>query len=429
MAGFRSPLDAYREDLSRANDRTRFGPGDEFWILLATGLRRVATDHVTTRAAAARRLANILVTFAREITKAPESADTAPASDEMGPAALAVRVNDVAAALARFPEPEDAAILVRHVRATAADAEEAGAVELAREILTDLRDLSSHAPPLDQGMILMQLARIARSVGALDTAQDLLRAVGNLGRATGTRELEVREAVGEAVLVHTRGNIPASRQLFEKALAGATALELQEVVGLAHHGLMLVASQVGDLDAAIHHGWLAVSAARTEGSREAEALNNLAHLCMQAGYAEAALGGFVTALGLTAAPRIRIPAWAGVASAAGRLGDARRVRLAVDAIGREASDAFPFETSSALLSVARAERAIGNSAAGDAAAKKAAAIAHAHGFFEIAHYLHQDEQVAPTPLAEAGLEVVRSLETWSNDPAAELRLTHTSTAW
>ena len=428
MAGFRSPLDAYREDLSRANDRTRFGLSDEFWILLATGLRRVANDDVANRPAATRRLANILVTFARELVKSPDPASAAPATDGAGSAAIAVRVNDVAHALARFPEPEDAGLLVRHVRATAADAEEAGALELSREMLTDLRDLSSHAQPLDQGMILMQLARIARSAGELDAAHDLLRAVGDLGRATGTTELEVHEAVGEAVLVHTRGNVPASRQLFEKALAGATTLGLPDVVGLAHQGLMLVASQVGDVDGAIHHAWLAVSAARTEGAREAEALNNLAHLCMQAGYNEAALGGFVAALALTKAPRIRIPVWAGVATAAGRLVDVRRVRLAADAVSREASDAFPFETSSALLAVARAERAVGNSEAGDAAARKAAVIAHAHGFFEITHYLHQDEQVAPTPLAEPGREVVRSLETWFNDPAAELRLTHTSTA-
>jgi hypothetical protein len=204
-------------------------------------------------------------------------------------------------------------------------------------------------------------------------------------------------------------------------------MRLDDVLGFAHQGLMIVAAGAGDLNAAIHHGWLAVSAARTEGAREAEALNNLAHLCMEAGYHAAALGGFITALGLTSAPRIRLPVLAGVASAAGRLRDARWVRLAADAINREASDAFPFETSSAMLAVARAERAVGNSGAGDAAAEKAAAIAHAHGFFEIAHYLQQEEQTAPTPLAEAGLRVVQSLETWFNDPATESRLS-TSTA-
>jgi hypothetical protein len=428
MAGFRSPLDAYREDLSRANDRKRFGLGDEFWIFLSTGLRRLAHEHAPHRGAAARRLASILVTFAREFAKAPHPPGEADATDEGGAEALSARAIDVADALARFPEPEDAELLVRHVRAAAADAEEAGAVALAREMLTDLRDLSEHAPPLERGMILMQLSRIARSVGELDAAHDLLHAVSDLGRATGTRELEIRRAAGAGVLAQTRGNYPAARQFFTAALEGATEMGLGDVLGFAHQGLMIVTAQAGDLNAAIHHGWLAVSAARTEGGREAEALNNLAHLCMEAGYSAAALGGFVTALGLARAPRIRIPVLAGVVGAAGRLKDARWVRLAADAISREASDAFPFETSSAMLAVARAERAIGNAAAGDAAARKAAAIAHAHGFFEIAHYLHQDEHAVPTPLAEAGLRVVQSLETLFNDPATELQLTHTSTA-
>jgi hypothetical protein len=424
MAGFRSPLDAYREDLSRANGRKRFASGDEFWIILATGLRRLAHEHDAGRPPAARRLASILVAFAKQIAKLSTPED---GTDERGSPMDAARAEAVADALARYPEAEDAALLVRHVRATAADAEEAGAVELAREILTDLRDLSSHAQPLDRGLVLIQLARVARTLGELDAAQDLLRAAGDLARATGTRELEVRVAAADAVLAHTRGNYPAARRLFETALAGASELALSDVAGLAHHGLMVVTAEAGEFDVAVHHGWLALSAARTEGTREAEAFCNLAQLCAKAGYDDAALGGFTTALGLTMAPRIRLPSLAGVATAAGRLGDARRLELAEQAIVREASDAFPFETAGAWLALARAKRAMGDGAAGEAAAKKAAAIAHHHGFFEIAHYLHQDAQSAPAPLAEPALRVIRSLEAWSSDHASELAFTNTST--
>ena len=269
MVGYRSPLDAYREDLSRANDRQRFGLADEFWILLATGMRRLAHEREPGRTPAARRLANILLTLAKEIAKAPEPPSAARTTDEGGPAAVAKRAARVADALARFPEPEDAELLVRHVRAVAADAEEAGAVGLAREILTDLRDLSPHAPPVERGMILMQLSRIARTVGELDSAHDLLQAVSDLGRQTGTRELEIRQAAGAGVLAQTRGNYPAARRLFTAALEGATGMNLGDVLGFAHQGLMIVAAQAGDLNAAIQHGWLAVSAARTQGGREA----------------------------------------------------------------------------------------------------------------------------------------------------------------
>lgn len=424
MAGFRSPLDAYREDLSRAGDRKRFATGDEFWILLATGLRRIVQEPHVRRPAAARRLANILLTFGKELAKCP-----APTIEigEAGPAVVVERAAAVADALARFPEADDAGLLVRHVCAAAADAEEAGAVGLAREIVTDLRVLSSHAQPLDRGLVLMQLARIARTLGELDATLDLLRAVGDLGRATGTRELEVREAVGEGVLAHTRGNHPEARRLFETALAGASELGLVDVMGLAHQGLLIICASAGEFDLALHHGWNALSAARTEGTREAEALGNLAELCAKAGYHDAALGGFALALTRTAAPRIRLPALAGIATAAGRLGDAPRLRLADEAIAREANDAFSYETAGAWLALARAKRALGDPAGGDAAAKKAAVIAHAHGFFEIAHYLHQDAQPAPAPLAEPALQVIRSLTAWSGDNAADLVLSYTST--
>lgn len=423
MAGFRSPLDAYREDLSRAGGRKRLATGDEFWIILATGLRRLTHEHDLDRPAAARRLANVLITFGKEFAKCPPppAADDEPRPDE-----IAQRAADVADALARLPEPEDAELLVRHVRATAADAEEAGAVELAREILTDLRELTAHALPLDRGLVLIQLARVARTVGDLESAHDYLRAAGDIGRASGERELEVREAQAEAVLARTRGNYPAARQLFETALAGASALGLEDVVGMAHQGLMIVTAEAGEFDTALHHGWMALSTARTRGTREAEALNNLAELCARAGYDAAALGGFSTSLSRTKAPRVRLPALAGVATAAGRLGDARRVQLAQQAIAREANDAFPYETAGAWLALARAQRAVGDAAAGDAAAEKAAAIAHAHGFFEIAHYIQQDAQRPLARLSDTSLEMIRSLEAWSNEPAAELVLSGTT---
>ena len=51
---------------------------------------------------------------------------------------------------------------------------------------------------------------------------------------------------------------------------------LADVQGMAHQGLMIVTAEAGELDAAMRHGWQALSAARAEGAREAEALANLA---------------------------------------------------------------------------------------------------------------------------------------------------------
>jgi tetratricopeptide (TPR) repeat protein len=424
MSGFRSPLDAYREDLSRVRGRKRLATGDEFWIILATGLRRVAQAREAARPVAARRLASVLATFANEFGKEPDAA-TEPV--ELADAAVARRAMAVADALAQYPDPEYATPLVRHVRDASADAEEAGGIEIAREILTDLVELASHARPLDRGLVLLQLGRIARTRGDLDSAHDFLKAAGDLGRASGTRELEVREAVAEGVIARTRGNYPAARRLYETALAGASELGLADIVGASHQGLMAVALMADEFDAALHHGWLALSNARDLGAREAETLSNLAELCAKAGYDAAALGGFAAALGRTSAPRVRIPVLGGVATAAGRLGNTRVLDLVERAITREANEAFPYETSGALLSLARAKRAVGDTVAGDAAAKKAADIAHAHGFFEITHYIEQDAQRTPVRLTARSLEVIRSLEDWSNDPSTELVLSDTPT--
>jgi hypothetical protein len=309
---------------------------------------------------------------------------------------------------------------VSHVRGAAADAEEAGALVLAREILTDLRELTVHAPALDQGMILLQLGRVARTLGDLDGALDFFAAARDVGAVGNAPELIVRVAAAEAVVARTRGNYPAARALFESAMSGAQALGLSDVLGMSHHGLMIVTAEAGDYESALRHGWSALSVARAHGAREAEMLINLAELCAKMGYDGASLGALAAALARTTAPRLRLPALAGVISAAGRLGDAARVRSTAPLIAAEASDRFPFESARAWWATARAHRALGEAELADAAAGKAAVIAHAHGYYEITHHLDQDARFPPALLSTQGLELIRAFEQWSDQPSADL---------
>ena len=424
MAGFRSPLDAYRADLAKATGRKRLAADDEFWIILATGMRRLAQAPPRSRGAGARRLASALVTFAKQLDKKGGATGRTARRE---PRANTGHPFGVADALRHFPDAAFASALVAEVRGTVADAEEAGALLLAREMLTDLCALSSHAQPVDRGLILIQLGRVARTLGELDAAQDLYHAAGDLGRASGSRELEVREAVSLAVLARTRGNHPVARELFQTAADGASALNLLDVSGAAHHGLMIEMAEAGDFDTALRHGWQALSVARTQGSREAEMLLNLAQLCADAGYHAAALGGFAAALARTKAPRLRIPALAGTASAAGRLRDRTRLAQAERAIGAEPTDAFPFEMSRAWLAIARAKRTLGDTPGAEAAAEKAAAIALTHGFHEVTHYADQETISPQASLSRAGLEVVKSLATWSDDRSVEGAVSSAST--
>ena len=415
MSGFRSPLDAYREDLSRAPGRNRLATDDELWIILATGLRRVSQAPVRSRPAAAKRLATALVTLAEQVERMSGGASGDIDLRDQGQRQSG-RARALADAFRQFADPAFAGTLVTEMRAVAADAEEAGGLLVAREMLTDLLALTPHAAPLDRGLVLIQLGRIARTLGELETARDMFVAAGDLGRSTGTRELEVREANAQAVLARTRGNHPAARAYFQAAADGAAELGLVDVSGLAHHGLMIETAEIGDFDAALHHGWQALSAARSQQAREAEMLTNLAKLCETAGYPDAALGGYTAALARTTAPRLRLPALAGTASAAAHLGDAARVTEAERRIAEEASDAFPFETARAWLAVGRARRALGDIDAAEAATGRAAAIGRAHGFHEITHRAEHEKPPAPAPLSRSGLEVIRSLETWPAEP-------------
>jgi hypothetical protein len=182
---------------------------------------------------------------------------------------------------------------------------------------------------------------------------------------------------------------------------------------------MIVTAEAGDFDTALRHGWRALSAARTQHTREAEMMANLA-AAASAGYDAAALGGFAAALARTSAPRIRLPALAGIADAAARLGDASRMETAAQATEAETSQVFPYETARAWLSVARARRTLGDTRAADAAAESAAVIARAHGFFEVTHRIEEEARPKPV-LIEGRATGDKSLEVWSGQRSTATR--------
>ena len=100
--------------------------------------------------------------------------------------------------------------------------------------------------------------------------------------------------------------------------------------------------------------------------------------------------------------------------------------MAEGLVASEASDRFPFETARAWLAVATARRALGDADAAGAAAGKAAAIARAHGYFEIMHHLEQDSRIPPATLSSRGRELIRSFEQWSDHPSADLTLSRST---
>ena len=396
-----SAFGAYREDLRRSSPRTALGPADHEWLLAATGLERLAQLPAPERATGARRLA------------AAFQDDGDAGGDRV-----------LAQALETLATREGSDALLSRSRAICADMERAGALLLARVTLDAAVVVGAEAGPRERGLAIVQQGRILRTIGEIDEARGRYEAAIELGTAEAMDEVAARASIGLGVLARTRGNYPEARRRYETGLELATRAEADEVVGLAHHGLLAVAAAAGELSVALVHGWEAFRhAAGKGGDAEAEALFNLAHLCLDAGHSTASLSGNLSALSRTSSPRLRLGAIGGAAEASARLGRVEVLERMNAAMDGEAHESFPFETARAWASIAKAYHGIGNAAASTRAAGRARSLAKAGGFFEVMYALDQLRTAAQsstrsgpaTPakeshLTDAARDVVRSIE-------------------
>jgi tetratricopeptide (TPR) repeat protein len=235
---------------------------------------------------------------------------------------------------------------------------------------------------------LIQQARAVRKLGHLDAAMELYASAGALGRAADEPELEARESLGIGIVARTKGNYPDARRYFSDALERATALELSDVVGMAHHGLLISAASAGDIESALVHGWAAFQRIGPDRERQADILINLAQLSADAGYPESALIGNLAALKRSESPRLRLPALAGAVTAAARLGDSTKLDELARMIDVETQAVtMPYETAQALSALATALCAVGQATAATTHRDRAREIARSFGFSELRYML------------------------------------------
>jgi tetratricopeptide (TPR) repeat protein len=444
-----SPLDAYRDDLAAAGGRARFGPNDPCWLVVATGLTRLASMRPP-RSRAIARFAQTLDAYAREVT-GPSYGVDARTVDRL--ARLVTALRDLAAgrrrrSSARVPPAEDdeltepapegraapphprpsapAAAAAAAVRGLAEDVEAAGALRLSFTILNDARAIATRAGAEESGLLLLQQARIARTLGFLDDAEALYVAAAEAGRAHGIALLTARATLARGVIARTRGNYPLARVLFEDALGEAERTGLKELAASAHEALMIATGNAGELDEALDHGRRALEAAEADRDRHAGLVTNLARLAWGAGCELAALGGYLHAARLTNAPRIRLPALSGAALAAAVLGRKAQVQRLASLVAGESSDSFPYETASAWETLWRAYVVLGAPHEAEDCRLRALELARAGGFFELVYALERDtgdDQKNKTergssvriPLSAEAESVVRSLEGFASD--------------
>jgi tetratricopeptide (TPR) repeat protein len=420
----RSPLEAYRVDLQQAGSKEQFGREDASWLLVASGISRLASLGVAERVRAAAQLGASLLGYCREA-----SANEA----EYGSTA---KVEPVARALESLTA--DAAAwdaLVAAVRAIAEEAEGAGALMVANGMLLDVASAAEDATPREIGLILLQRGRIARTIGDLTLAEELYDRAEELGRQEGIPLLRARATLAKGLVLYARGNNPGARVLYERGLEEAVTAGLHDMIAHAHEALMIVTSKAGDLDAALAHG-KAVLELISDVDRYASLLNNISRLAAEAGYPEAALRGHIWALSLTHAPRTRLPALAGAASNAARLEDWRMLEVVARVGEREVSDAYPYESARLWQMLWQAHLAAGAPHEAERCRKKARDLARAGGFFEIVYAVERGEtgsgeSVAAPPQPRAlslpSQAVVESLERFSTQEALSAGLTCTAT--
>jgi tetratricopeptide (TPR) repeat protein len=420
-----SPFDAYRNDLAAAGDRASFGPNDPCWLVVAAGFARVAALRAP-RSRALLRLARTLDEYGREVSGSSHGVD-ARTVERLGRLASALvdfagkgRRRDHSAAAPY------AAALIAAVRALAEDAEAAGALRLSFTMLKDALTIVPRAGAEESGLLTLQQARIARTLGYLEHAEFLYVAAAESGRAHGIALLTARATLARGIIARTRGNYPLARALFQDALGEAERTGLDQLAASAHEALMITTGNAGQLDEALDHGRRALEAAEADRDRHAGLVTNVARLAWGAGCELAALGGFLHAAQLTNAPRIRLPSLSGAALAAAGLGRVAQVHHLANLVALESSDSFPYETASAWETLWRAYGLLGASREADECRQRALALARSGGFFEIVYALERDggnepsarQKNARRTLSADAESVVRSLETFAMDDDA-----------
>lgn len=364
----RTAASAYRADLAARPGSHSFGDGDGAWILVASLLQRAGAPGARVKAES---VASALVGAER-----------------------------IAAGFPLDPEPDDAGRTA--LRLVAEDAEEAGALRTADTILAAML-AGDTLPPVIRGRVLAHQGRVAWKLGDLDRAAATYRAVGRMGRDLQLPELRVRAIIGRAALAQLRGNFPEMRRLSRLATRAARHFGFTRLEATARMGLMVVDARARDFDAALQHGWHIWQGVRGDQRAEVSVLVNAAQVLLDAGEAQAAASTFAALLVRRPQPAAMLGALGGLALASAATGDAARVQWVREQLdGIEGAPPYPLCL--ALSECAEALRRIGVGRDAARVAERAAALASAHGYHELAF---RTEEAARQPAPAASPSTTR----------------------
>ena len=413
MLPLQSPLEAYRADLSRHPNRTDFGRSDTVWLLVAHCLHRLSRAQGDARRSIAENCATAIGDLATTVS--PDTPEEA---------AMLAELAKLRMSLGTLDTKRGASLVIDSARVLARQMADAGALWLAYSTLGHGRLAATVGPARDLGLAMADQAWVARTLGDLDSADDLYDEVAAAGVKADEVELRSRALLGKGVVARVRGNYPSARKYFRDGLRQAESAGLADLTAIGHQGLLIAAATAGDNQTALVHGWAAFELAAEIPDRQAEILINLAQVSLLAGQAKAARSGFVASMSRTDSPRVKLVCLGGAAVAAATIGDAVALsRFTATVEDLVSPSAFPFETATALKSLFQAYELIGDSATSEAYRVRARALARKNGFFEV---VLATEGRVPEPqprahsasLSDESLSVIQSLESLEFEPNA-----------
>ena len=376
-----SPSEAYASDLERMRRSVPIGGCDDGWLVLAHALHRCS---LLTSDEARPTLARAADAIAINAIAAGMSAHST-----LLRSARAFRAMSEPAPLLECGHATALELFVV-TQAVAEEQELAGAFCLAFATLNSLLGAFSYrVPPRARGIVLAQLGRVVRQLGALDLAQEYYEAAMQLGFEHDALDVVARALLGLGALALMRGNYPKARKLFERALVNADGAHNPELIRSAHHGLQNCGLASGDFDSALVHGWNVLRLCISPDSR-AEALMNMAEICRMTGEDDAAMRVYAVAMDWSTNKRVRLHALSGALRSAvkiDRLTEARRFLAEIDELMPTVADVYA--QASVGVEIAGSLFQLGDTTAASALLERSSALAVENFFHEVVHQAEQ----------------------------------------
>ncbi len=303
-------LTAYRRDLERTPDVLTFGADDARWLRFGVRVEQWA-------------------------------ADAQPARWRKG--AVPLRPAPRPGQLLRITEQMEAA----------------GAITLAYATLAAARRVWDTAEPQSAAQAIFRQARILRTAGATQAAENCFTYLYGFATRHRLAELRGRALVGRGILRMIGGDRRAALKWYGRARVASGHHPV--VVGVSYHGEMALALGAGDDSGALIAGYKALATRALPGWDEAGVLINLAGITLRAGEAHTALQLVGRAARRSRQPRMRMGTFAKGALAAAALGRRAIVeRFAARLVATAAAVNLPYEELEARSEVAEAFARIGD---------------------------------------------------------------------